>query len=198
MHIFFGTEYIFFCSKAKMLVLSKIYFSLDLNAFDLDQFKILLLILYNTMTTTAFIKHLGKRRKCNFFYSFKEKLHCLSSIENNLLQMLSMNFANMNNLHELALKKYENIFATGKKLFSKMYFVLLLDYFLENKTYHLQLLLGKAFNPFPEKPWFLRICSTSILKTPKEKEKLLITSNFIFSHSVFKPIKITSCHFHQI
>ena len=40
-------------------------------------------------------------------------------------------------------------------------------------------------NPFPNKPWFLRVCSTSLLKTLWEKEKLLVTSNFSFSHSVF-------------
>ena len=41
------------------------------------------------------------------------------------------------------------------------------------------------FNPFPNKPWFLRVCSTSLLKKLREKEKLLVTSNFFFSHSVF-------------
>ena len=41
-------------------------------------------------------------------------------------------------------------------------------------------------NPFPNKPWFLRVCSTRLLKTLWEKEKLLVTSNFSFSHSVFK------------
>ena len=40
-------------------------------------------------------------------------------------------------------------------------------------------------NTFPNKPWFLRVCSTSLLKTQWEKEKLLVTSNFSFSHSVF-------------
>ena len=40
-------------------------------------------------------------------------------------------------------------------------------------------------NPFPNKPWFLRVCSTSLLKTLWEKEKLLVTSNFSFFHSVF-------------
>ena len=43
------------------------------------------------------------------------------------------------------------------------------------------------FNPFPNKPWFLRVCSTSLLKTLWEKEKLLVMSNFSFSHSVFYP-----------
>ena len=42
-----------------------------------------------------------------------------------------------------------------------------------------------GFNPFPNKPWFLRVCCTSLLKTLLEKEKLLVTSNFSFSHSVF-------------
>ena len=40
-------------------------------------------------------------------------------------------------------------------------------------------------NPFPKKPWFLCVCSTNPLKTLQEKEKLLVTSNFSFSHSVF-------------
>ena len=40
-------------------------------------------------------------------------------------------------------------------------------------------------NPFPNKPWFLRVCSTSLLKTLWKKEKLLVTSNFSFPHSVF-------------
>ena len=41
------------------------------------------------------------------------------------------------------------------------------------------------FNPFPNKPWFLRICNSSLLKTLWEKEKLLVMSNFSFCHSVF-------------
>ena len=44
-------------------------------------------------------------------------------------------------------------------------------------------------NPFPNKPWFLRFCSTSLLKTLWEKEKLLLTSNFSFSHTVFYSFK---------
>ena len=51
--------------------------------------------------------------------------------------------------------------------------------------------LSLPFNPFPNKPWFLRVCKTSLLKTLWEKEKLLVTSNFSFSHSV-------STHFHQV
>ena len=43
------------------------------------------------------------------------------------------------------------------------------------------------FNSFPNKLCFLRVCSTSLLKTLWEKEKLLVTSNFSFSRSVFYP-----------
>ena len=45
--------------------------------------------------------------------------------------------------------------------------------------------VGSTFNPFPNKPCFSCVCSTSLLKTLWEKEKLLITRNFSFTHSVF-------------
>ena len=45
------------------------------------------------------------------------------------------------------------------------------------------------FNPFPNKPWFLRVCSSSLLKTLWEKEKLLVTRKFSFSCSVFYPFR---------
>ena len=51
------------------------------------------------------------------------------------------------------------------------------------------------FNPFPNKPWFLRVCSGSLLKTLWEKEKSLLTSNFSFSHSVFNPFGNLSATF---
>ena len=44
-----------------------------------------------------------------------------------------------------------------------------------------------VINPFPNKPWFLCVCSTRLLKTLLEKEKLLVTSNFSFFYSVFYP-----------
>ena len=44
------------------------------------------------------------------------------------------------------------------------------------------------FNLFPNKPWVLHVCSTSLLKTLWEKKKLLVKSNFSFSHSVFYPL----------
>ena len=46
-----------------------------------------------------------------------------------------------------------------------------------------------GLKPFPNKPRFLSVSSTSLLKTLRENEKLLVTSNFSFSHSVFYPFK---------
>ena len=57
---------------------------------------------------------------------------------------------------------------------------------------------GYVINPFPNKPWFLRICSTRLLKTLTEKEKLLVTSNFSFFHSVFYPIGELSAIFIKV
>ena len=42
-------------------------------------------------------------------------------------------------------------------------------------------------NPFPHNDTFRRPWETSLLKTLWEKEKLLVTSNFSFAHSVFYP-----------
>ena len=51
------------------------------------------------------------------------------------------------------------------------------------------------FNTFRNKTWFLRVCSTSLLKTLWEKEKLLVTNNFSFSHSIFYPFRELSTIF---
>ena len=59
--------------------------------------------------------------------------------------------------------------------------------FLWGAFYTHSLNLEWSVNLFPKKPWFLRACSGSLLKIPWEKEKLLVTSNFSFSHSVFYP-----------
>ena len=56
----------------------------------------------------------------------------------------------------------------------------------------------QCFNSFPNKPWFLRVCNKSLLRTLWEKEKLLVTSNFSFSHSVFYPFGELSAIFYQI
>ena len=45
------------------------------------------------------------------------------------------------------------------------------------------------FNSFPSKPWFLRVCRTSLLKTLREEEKLLVMSIFSFSHIVFNSFR---------
>ena len=49
------------------------------------------------------------------------------------------------------------------------------------------IIVWQRVNPFPHNDAFWRPWETSLLKTQWEKEKLLITSNFSFSHSVFYP-----------
>ena len=41
------------------------------------------------------------------------------------------------------------------------------------------------FNPFPNKPGFLRVCSASLLKNLWEKDKLFVRSNFSFFPQCF-------------
>ena len=53
------------------------------------------------------------------------------------------------------------------------------------------------FNPFPNKPWFLCVCITSLLKTLWAKEKLLVTGfeNFLpFSSN----LKLSSANFFSL
>ena len=56
-------------------------------------------------------------------------------------------------------------------------------------------IIGLSFKPFPNKPWFIRVCRTSFLKTLWKKEKLHVKSNFSFSHSVFYPFEEPSSIF---
>ena len=61
--------------------------------------------------------------------------------------------------------------------------------------------------PFPNKPWFLHVCSTSLLKNLWENGKVLVTSNFSFSERVlylfgelsiiFSKFKIVVCKLFQ-
>ena len=64
--------------------------------------------------------------------------------------------------------------------------------FLHSKN---QGLFGKGFNSFQNKPWFLRVWSTSLLKTLWDRKKLLVTSNFFFSHRVSYPFVEISAFF---
>ena len=47
--------------------------------------------------------------------------------------------------------------------------------------------VARYVKPFPNKPWFKRVCSTSLENTVEKGE--IVTSNFSFSHSVFYPLK---------
>ena len=47
---------------------------------------------------------------------------------------------------------------------------------------------GLKVNLFPNKPWFLLVCITSLLKTLWEKEKLLVNVNFSPFPTVFSTL----------
>ena len=77
---------------------------------------------------------------------------------------------------------------TGQRLYSLTIVKHVLCLFLHDFVY---------LNLFPNKPWFLRVCSTNLLKRLWEKEKLLVMSNFSFSNSVFYPFGELSVIFIQ-
>ena len=54
---------------------------------------------------------------------------------------------------------------------------------------------GQRLTGFPKQARFLRVYSTSLLKSLWGKEKLLVMSNFSFSHSVFYPFGDLSAFF---
>ena len=69
---------------------------------------------------------------------------------------------------------------------------------LKNKSDNGKLLLGKTYSGERFRAilaLLLCVCSTSLLKTQWEKEKLLLMNNFSFSHSVFYPLRDLSAIF---
>ena len=61
-----------------------------------------------------------------------------------------------------------------------------------------QLSFGWDFNTFPNKPWFLCVCSTSLLKTLREKEKFACNKQFLLFPQCFLHFWRTCRHFHQV
>ena len=91
------------------------------------------------------------------------------------------------------------VWQTGPSVRYKAWLVLekIMKYCFGSGIYIIVLLKLTFFslNLFPNKPWFLPVCSTILLKTMWEKEKLLIMSNFSFSHIVFYPFEELSAIF---
>ena len=54
------------------------------------------------------------------------------------------------------------------------------------------------FNPFPNKHWFLRVCSRSVLKTLWGKGEIARNEQFLLFPLCFRPFWRTLCHFYQI
>ena len=68
--------------------------------------------------------------------------------------------------------------------------------FYENKTQYSHV-ADITLNPFPNKPWFLILCSTSLFKTVGKGE---IAGNEQFLHfsQCFLPVWRTFYHFHHL
>ena len=54
-----------------------------------------------------------------------------------------------------------------------------------------------SVNPFQNKPWFLRVCSTRLLKTLWEKETFARNEQFLLFPQCFLTFKRTFHHFYQ-
>ena len=65
-------------------------------------------------------------------------------------------------------------------------------------VFHKHILLGLYVNPFPYNPWFLRVCSTILLKTLWGKGEFARNEQFLLFPQCFLSILRTFCHFHQI
>ena len=58
--------------------------------------------------------------------------------------------------------------------------------------------LVKDFNPFPNKPWFLRVCIIHLLKHSGKRRNCSLPANFSFSHRVSYPFREPSVIFIKI
>ena len=54
-----------------------------------------------------------------------------------------------------------------------------------------------VFNPFPNKPWFVRVCSRSLFEKTVGKGEIARNEQFLLFPQCFLPVWITFCHFHQ-
>ena len=73
---------------------------------------------------------------------------------------------------------------------------------VQKQYMYVKLGLIQCFNPFPNKPWFLRVCSKSLLKTLWEKEKLLVIFHSVFYlfgdfSAIFNKLDILGCKLFQ-
>ena len=72
------------------------------------------------------------------------------------------------------------------------------DLLVQSLKHKICFLVYHTLNPFPNKPRFSWVCSTSLWKTPWEKEEIACNKQFLLFPQCFLPIWGTFCHFHQI
>ena len=89
-------------------------------------------------------------------------------------------FADSNSNDEIVTARRENFVGKGE---NDKHFLLFPT--IISTLWYISSIIWIILNPFPHNNTFWRPWETSLFKTLWEKEKLLVTSNFSFSHSVF-------------
>ena len=119
---------------------------------------------------------------------FEEKISWNSNAKHTKRQSLSIHIAgkSLSNTHiSLAIKPLVALELTFRASFA-VWIKIKLQSDL-GSALSFTILKETIFNPFPRNDTFWRPWETSLLKALWEKEKLLVTSNFSFSLSVFYP-----------
>ena len=111
---------------------------------------------------------------------------CVKNIAGTEKRLVTSIFSISYNAFNPFLHIYSFEFIKEKSLWKKVKLLKMSNFTFSHNIFYATCIL-KSFNPFPNKPWFLRVYRTSPLKTLWEEEKLLVTSNFSFSHGVFYP-----------
>ena len=121
---------------------------------------------------------------CSIMFSLQSDLNPLPSnkiLDWSKLKAFADDNINVNHKLKFDLERGENIVGKGE---NASY-----DNFLFFLKCLRKAIFSGSFNPFPHNDTFWRPWETSLLKTLWEKEKLLVTSNFSFTHSVFHPFR---------
>ena len=70
---------------------------------------------------------------------------------------------------------------------------------LKCQGYKQDIVSSPCFNPFPDKPWFLRVCSIyKSFENTVGKGEIARNEQFLLFPQCFLPVWRTLCHFHQI
>ena len=132
-------------------------------------------------------KHCGKSRKCwlpafSPFFTFLQM-----ALKKKKGKKYPVNFCQTTIQNE-SISRLQNKFHSNIEIFFKGW---------ETMEKRQKVFFLRALNPFPKKPWFVRVCSTSLLNT-EGKGEIAHNEQFHLFPQCFLPVRKTFCHFHQI